>query len=53
MGVTSAASGYVSFSCALLLNDGVGSKTTAFGELKRLSSGDWRWTTAAYSRNAG
>ena len=53
VGVTSATSGYVSFSCALLLNDGIGSKTTAFGELKRLSTGDWRWTTAAYFRNAG
>jgi hypothetical protein len=53
VGVTSAASGYVAFSCALLLNDSIGSKTTAFGELKHLSNGDWHWTTAAYFRNAG
>ena len=52
LGVTSAGSGYVSFSCALLLSDTLGYKTTAFGELKRLPSGDWRWTTAAYSRSS-
>jgi hypothetical protein len=52
VGVTSGATGYVSFSCALLLSDRVGYNTTAFGELKRVPSGDWRWTTAAYSRTA-
>ena len=52
VGITSATGGYTSFNCALLLGDTAGYKTTAFGELKRLVSGDWRWTTALYSRSS-
>ena len=53
LGVTSGSTGYVSFSCALLLSDGIGYKASAYGELKRLPSGDWHWSTAAYSRITG
>jgi hypothetical protein len=52
VGVMSATGGFTSFSCALLLADTAGYKTTAFGELKRLVGGDWRWTTALYSRSS-
>jgi hypothetical protein len=50
LGVTSGSVGFTSFSCALLLGDEIGYKANAFGELKRLANGEWRWTTAAYSR---
>ena len=53
LGVTSGSTGYVSFNCALLLSDGIGYRASASGELKRLANGDWRWSTAAYSRSAG
>ena len=53
LGVTSGSGGYVSFNCALLLGDGIGYKANAFGELRRLANGEWRWSTAAYSRSAG
>ena len=50
LGVSSGTAGYVSFTCALLLGDGIGYKASASGELRRFGQGDWRWTTAAYSR---
>jgi hypothetical protein len=50
LGVTPASTGYSSFNCAVLLGRDTGYKAGAFGELKRLANGDWRWVTAAFSR---